>query len=420
MKVLICGADGFIGGSLCAALSEAGHEVVRGVRRPRQAGDVAIDYRHDRDPAVWRPRLQGMDAVVNAVGILHEARPGDFDAIHAAAPAALFAACSAAGVARVIQLSALGAQADADTPYLRSKAAADAALLALPLCATVLRPTLVFGRAGASARFFMHLARLPIAPLPGDGEQRVQPVHIDDLAAAVCRLLELAAPPPVLDAPGGRAVSFREMLAIYRRGQGLPPAPVVGVPMALMHVAARGARHLPGSLLSADTLAMLVRGNTGDPAALAALLGRSPRAIDDFVPPQPPPTRLAALDAGLLHGVLALLWLGSALASVSLVGETDGFALLALAAVPAVAAPWLLYGGAAVDAVLGALSVLRPGRALWRWQFGLVLFYTAFISVQMPALWAHPFGPVLKNLPILALLFVLWRAEGSATTESLS
>lgn len=409
MKILICGAEGFIGRALAAGLAAAGHAVLRGVRRPQRMGDIAIDYRRDHAVADWLPRLHGVDAVINSVGILHEGRPGDFDAIHTLAPRALFSACVEAGVGRVIQVSALGATSDAPTAYLRSKAAADRWLAGLPLSGTVLRPTLVFGASGSSARFFMALARLPLCLLPGDGRQRVQPVHVDDLVAAVTTLLTLPAPPALLDAPGARPLAYRDMLAGYRRAQGLPPAPCVAVPMVLMQAAARCGRWLPGGLLSPDTLTMLARGNTGDPGALAALLGRAPRAVEDFLPP-PVPTLLSPSSNRLLRLALAALWLGSALASVSLAGGQNGFDLLAQAGITSPLAPWLLYGGAAADAAVGVLCLLRPGRWLWRMQIGLVLFYTAFLSVTVPLLWAHPFGPLLKNLPILALLAVLLRA----------
>lgn len=410
MKILICGADGFIGSALAAQLAAAGHQVVRGVRRPRRDGDVAIDYRRDHAVADWLPRLGGVDAVINAVGILHERRAGDFDAIHTAAPRALFSACVEAGVGRVIQVSALGAALDAPTAYLRSKAAADTWLAGLPLRATVLRPTLVFGAGGTSARFFMALARLPLCPVPGDGRQRVQPVHVDDLVGAVAKLLTLPVPPALLDAPGARPLAYRDMLACYRRAQGWAPAPCVEVPMAVMQAAARCGRWLPGGLLSPDTLAMLARGNTGDPAAFAALLGRAPRGVEDFVPQAPAGAHASPSPDVLPRLALAALWLGSALASVSLAGGQNGFDLLAQAGIADPLAPWLLYGGAAADALVGLLCLLRPGRWLWRLQIGLVLFYTAFVSATMPLLWAHPFGPLLKNLPILALLAVLLRA----------
>src|SRR5688572_24645177 len=105
MKVLVCGATGFIGRHVTAALLRAGHTVVRGVRRAGP-GEVAMDYRRDTRVGVWLPRLQGIDAVVNTVGTIDS---GQMEAIHHDAPVALFDACAKAGISQVIHVSALGA-----------------------------------------------------------------------------------------------------------------------------------------------------------------------------------------------------------------------------------------------------------------------------------------------------------------------
>jgi hypothetical protein len=108
------------------ALETAGHTVRRGVDRPvRRADEIAVDYARDIDPDAWRGRLTGVDAVINTVGILREGRGRRFDANHHQVPRALFAACREAGVRRVIQVSALGADAGAASRFHRSKRAAD-------------------------------------------------------------------------------------------------------------------------------------------------------------------------------------------------------------------------------------------------------------------------------------------------------
>jgi uncharacterized protein YbjT (DUF2867 family) len=148
MNILLCGADGFLGRAVARRLEAAGHHVVRGVHRVRQDGDIAIDCRRDLALEDWLSRLRGVDAVINAVGILREREAGDFERIHRRAPTALFAACQRAGVRRVIQISATGgAQPIA---YLASKHAAAAPLKILPEGAMALRPTLIFSADGAS------------------------------------------------------------------------------------------------------------------------------------------------------------------------------------------------------------------------------------------------------------------------------
>ncbi|MEK7919688.1 NAD(P)H-binding protein, partial [Burkholderia contaminans] len=107
-------------------------------------------------------------------------------AVHRAAPCALFTACCRAGVRRVIQISALGVERG-NTRYFASKCAADRFLKTLPIDFRIVRPALVYGTDGASARFFRMLASLPVQVLPAGGHQRLRPVHVDDLAEVVAR-----------------------------------------------------------------------------------------------------------------------------------------------------------------------------------------------------------------------------------------
>ncbi len=94
MRILICGADGMVGHALSTALAQAGHQIVRGVRRQRPDGDRLADFRAQHSPDQWRTLVQGCDVVINAVGILREQQSGDFSAIHTDAPQALFLAAA--------------------------------------------------------------------------------------------------------------------------------------------------------------------------------------------------------------------------------------------------------------------------------------------------------------------------------------
>lgn len=277
MRILVAGARGFIGSALVAAFAAAGHEVWRGVRRPEGARDLPLDYARPIDRAAWRERLHEFDAFVNAVGILVEGRGQRFEAVHHRGPVELFEAAAAAGVRRVLQVSALGAEGGS-TPYFASKRAADLRLAQLPLAWQVLRPSLVFGPRGAASRMFLRLARLPLVPLPAGGRMAVQPVHVDDLCEAAVRLIEPSAPAQqVIDAVGPRPMEYREMLATYREALGRPPATGWPIPSPLMSLAAHTLGRLPGVILTPDNWRMLLAGSTADPAPFAALLGHAPR-----------------------------------------------------------------------------------------------------------------------------------------------
>ena len=272
MNVLLTGASGFIGSHLADALRAAGHVVIA-ARREIDAGTASVqaDFTRDISARDWLPKLAGIDAVVNAVGILREHGAQTFERIHKRAPQALFTACVAAGVRRIVQISALGADRGT-TRYFLSKRAADDYLATLPLEWTIVRPALVFGPGGASARMFAALARLPVVPLPGHGEQRLQPIHIDDLTDAIVRVLDEPAFNRVrIDLLGPQPFTLRELLAALR---GRQPR-FLPIPISFVRAGARvvGLR---------ETLAMLEGGTTGDPTPTCRLLGRAPRPISEW------------------------------------------------------------------------------------------------------------------------------------------
>ncbi|MEZ5448123.1 MAG: NAD(P)H-binding protein [Thiolinea sp.] len=155
MHVFLTGASGFIGSHLQQALQVAGHEVRAATR------SQGFDFGRMLTEADWYPHLSGMEVVINTVGIIAEVGDQRFDAVHHLAPAALFRASMQAGVKRVIQVSALGADEQAFTPYQLSKRAADEVLRDLPLDWFVLRPSLVYGRGGKSSALFHRMAALP-------------------------------------------------------------------------------------------------------------------------------------------------------------------------------------------------------------------------------------------------------------------
>ncbi|WP_088501605.1 SDR family oxidoreductase [Burkholderia ubonensis] len=417
MNILVCGANGFIGRALCARLEAGGHRVVRGVHAGRRAagpGEIAIDYARDVQPEHWRARLDGIDAVVNAVGMLTGRRGVTLDAVHRAAPCALFDACCGASVRQIVQISALGVERG-DTAYFASKLAADAYLQTLPIDFRIVRPALVYGATGASARYFRMLASLPVHVLPAGGRQLLRPVHVDDLAELVARLIERpAAGDRIVDVVGADEVEYREMLAIYRRAMGFPPAMRVSVPGALCGAAAALSGRMPGAMLTRDTWAMLRAGNTGELAASSAALGRPPRGLRAFIGAQAVALRheaLAAWRRPLLTGSLAIVWIWTAIASAFIHPLRDSLALLAHVHLTGISALAALYAACALDFVFGVATVVAPSRRLWAAQIVLIVAYSAVIAVAMPGLLAEPFGPVLKNVPILAVLLILFAEE---------
>jgi len=286
MKILVCGATGFVGRHLTSALRDAGHAVIRAVRRPSEPGDIAVDFCNDTGKEIWLPRLNRINVVVNAVGVLRDSPGNPMQKLFAATPAALFAAAADTNVERVVHISALGVDSGVDTAYFSTKLLAENALKALPaqlrwLC---LRPSVIYGEDGASAQMFRLLAKLPVHALPMGGRQRLQPVHIDDICRAVTHwLADPNAVSQIVAAAGADATDMRGMLDSYRQQLGHGSALHITVPSLLVKTAALIGDHIPASPLCSDTLTMLNAGNTADASNFTRLLGRTPRSYREFI-----------------------------------------------------------------------------------------------------------------------------------------
>lgn len=423
MRILLTGASGFIGKHLQAALLAEGHHVLCAMRSPPNGASARLSYLHadftqDTDKALWLARLRGVDAVINAVGIFREQGRQTFAALHTDTPCALFAACAESdSVQLVIQLSALGADKAADTPYHLSKRAADDCLARLPLRAFIVQPSLVYGKDGASARALKTLASMPFSVRFGNSAQLVQPIHVDDVAAAIASLIRQPLPVGPDGATARRValvgpapLPFTGYLAALRVGMGMGRLPVLPLPGWLGRLAAR----LRLGWLDPDTLRMLERGNSADPAVTTRLLGRLPRAPASFI--DDPAAERAQAKLGWLLPVLrvsvALVWIATALVSAGLYPVELSYQLLERSGVAPALAPLMLYGAAGLDLLLGLGILLLPRRRrLWLAQLGLIGFYTVFIAFKLPEFLLHPYGPLTKNLPMLAAIWLLFELE---------
>lgn len=436
MRILLTGASGFIGQHLLHALLAEGHDVVCALRHPERRGAlpdhprltaIHADFANDTDKSVWLARLSGVEAVVNTVGIFRERGAQTFANLHTRTPRALFAACAESDdVHMVVQLSALGADEDADTAYHLSKKAADDYLATLPIRAVIVQPSLVYGPDGASARVFKAMASLPFAARLGDAPQLVQPIHVDDVVAAIVTLLRQrlyvekpdGATVRRIALVGPQALPFVDYLATLRRAMGMNRLRVLPLPAGLARLLARAGAWLPGALLDPDALRMLDRGNAADPGPTMRLLGRPPRAIASFVVDPGAERARAKLDWMLpvLRLAIAIVWIATAIVSAFVYPAADSYALLARTGIPEPLRPLMLYGASVFDLLLGLGTLfLRRRRWLWRAQFALIGFYTIVIALRLPEFLAHPYGPLTKNLPMLAAIWLLYELEKEET-----
>ena len=421
MRILIVGATGLIGSALVQQLAHR-HRLVLGVREPGKASQpfdaerLQIDYTAP-DRERWSAAMTGIDAVVNAAGIFREQSNQSFDAIHVKGPQALFDAAVDAGVARIVQISALGARADAPAAFLATKAQADAYLLRLPVRATVVQPSLVFAPAGSSTRWFALLAALPLTPLPGGGTQPIQPVHLDDLCAAIERLLDEATPPQRLAAVGPEPLPLRAYLRMFKRALGVG-GPFLSVPLPLAQAGSRLLARFTHAPVGEDALRMLGEGNSADAAPFEHVLGRPARSPSRFIGARERQGMRTQAVLGwavpLLRWATAVLWIATGLLSAFVFPVNESLDLLARTGLHGMAATIALYGAAALDLALGLALFLRAPVRRWayRVQIALMLGYTALITAFLPEYWAHPYGPVLKNLPLLAATALLLALDG--------
>jgi uncharacterized protein YbjT (DUF2867 family) len=417
--VLVLGAGGFIGGYLVAALRAHGWRVLRGVRGPgRMLPDDArnCDLMQLRSPEQWLPMLEGVDAVVNAAGILREVEGQSFQVIHHDAPLALAHACVELGVRRFVQVSALGLPADGD--FIATKHAFDDSLQALPLSSVVLRPSLVYSATGSygGTSLLRAMAAFPGAHLlPGDGHWPTQPLSTEDLGELVARAAA-GSQQGVFEVGGPAPISLREYQQTWRRWLRVPgtralhtPEPLVGAVVAVGQALGRGP-------VGRTMWAMLRRHNITAPDAadrLESTFGLSPRTLQQALDAHPSQTQdrwqaqlyflAPVLKLAVIVVFLLSAWAGWHTPPIVIQAMTLGTALQTMSPV----ALARIGGVADLSLALWLASGLRPRAAIGA-MLTLATGYTLVFGIAVPALWLDPLGGLLKNLVLLPALAVLW------------
>lgn len=421
MKVLVTGATGLIGQSVCARLAADGHVVVgasRG-RHPSAFGAVSqwvrVDFGQADAPETWLPHLHGIDAVVNCVGVLQDNAREDTAAAHASGAAALFRACAAAGVRRVVHFSAIGVDRHQASAFSASKLEGDRALMALDLDWVILRPSVVLGGPvfGASA-LIRGLAALPVLPvMPDTGPLQV--VALEDVAETVALLVRPDSPARVaLELAGPERLSFAEVVALHRAWLGWRPARPLALPGWVAGLLYR-LGDLAGLLgwrppLRSTARREIRHGAVGDPEPWTRITGIRPRSLAESLRLRPA-TVQDRWFAGLycikpvLFVVLVLFWTLTAVISLT-TGFGNGLELMHRAQTGALAGPGVV-AGALADGAIGLAIAWRPTarRGLWA-AITLSCFYIVTGSLLLPELWNEPLGPLLKIWPILVAHFV--------------
>ena len=305
--VTVFGGAGFLGRYVVRALVQKGARVRVVCRRPDEAlrckpmgdvGQVIPVAANIRDDDSVSAAIAGSDAVINLIGILYERGRQTFDAVHAEGAARIARAAAQEGVERLVQVSAIGADPEAQAHYARTKGLGERAVKEALKNATIIRPSIIFGPEDNFFNFFAGIARVvPALPLIGGGHTRFQPVYVCDAAnAIVIALADGDAVGRTYEIGGPTTYSFRElldiMLGIIERPRLLLPVPfwATAIEGAIVETGMKIVARLAGSLVPAppitqDQVRLLRKDNvvSGDLPGLSEL-GISPTALDAILP----------------------------------------------------------------------------------------------------------------------------------------
>ena len=415
---LVVGGRGFLGAFVVHALRRQGWRVrtlARPQGHPLGEDEVAGDLTLMLAEADWAHALEGVSAVVNAAGILREDGRQTFENVHFRAPLALAHACVARGI-RFVQVSALGHPDDGG--FIASKHRFDQVLLALPIAAVVLRPSVVYSARGSygGTSLLRALAAFPRRLLlPGDGRWTFQPLSAEDLgevAAAACSRGE----PGLYDIGSAESISLHRYQMLWRQWLQIPGRGAWHVPLPLVKLQVWLGQALGRGPINRTIWNMLLRGNliqSGSHQRATDAFGVRVRALDEVLSAAPSQLqdRWAAqlyLLAPWLKWSIVALWLGSGL--VGLLTPAHEIEALAQGSVLERFSPAALARTAALlDLALGIGLMLAPRpRPVVLAMLVSVAAYLFVFGIGLPALFMDPLGGLAKNVVMLPALAVLW------------
>ena len=293
--ITVFGGTGFVGSQVVQALARQGWRIRVACRRPDRAyrlqtagtvGQIKAVRCDAGDAAQVAEAIHGANAVINLVGILYETPGRTFEAMHVGVSRTIAEACAAAGVDRLVQMSALGVSPESDSDYARTKAAAEMAVREVKPDAVIVRPSVVFGAGDDFLNKFAKMAQMaPVLPLIGGGQTRFQPVYVGDVAEALARAAGRAEAAGQTYELGGPAVmTFEDVLRLVARETYRTPG-FVPLPFALAKMLGALAQ-IPAILgfkpvLTKDQMVLLESDNvvTADAQGLAAL-GIEPTGVE--------------------------------------------------------------------------------------------------------------------------------------------
>lgn len=222
--VTVFGGSGFIGKHVVRALVKDGWRVRIPMRRPHtgqdlkvigNVGQVQLVQANLRFKTSVERAVEGSDAVINLVALLFESGRQSFNALHVNGATHIAEACASRGIENLVQVSAIGADAESDSDYARTKAEAEAIIQSLIPTADIMRPSIVFGPEDAFFNRFAQMAQMaPALPLIGGGNTKFQPVYVGDVAEAIAKVIGRGTKGQTYELGGPRTYSFKELMQL--------------------------------------------------------------------------------------------------------------------------------------------------------------------------------------------------------------
>ena len=290
--VTVFGGTGFLGRHAVRRLRAHGFAVRVASRHPRRAdatfaGETGIEagYVDVHDRSSVAEALTGAWAAVNAVSLYVERGAETFDAVHVKAARQMAELARQGGVQRFVLVSGIGASTDSPSLYVRKRGEGEIAVRSAFPGAVVVRPAVMFGTDGGFAAVVLGLLRrMPVYPMFGRGQTRLQPVSVEDVAEAIASILTRPAPEPALyEAAGPRVFTYEEFLRTVAREAGLRRA-LVPFPFGAWHLLARVAEVLPQPPVTRNQVELMEVDTIASPQ-LPGLrdLGITPQPVEDTV-----------------------------------------------------------------------------------------------------------------------------------------
>ena len=424
MRILVLGGFGLIGSEICRTLLKQEHEVVSLSRTPMAASRLLPqvewhtgDMRRMQDPSEWVHLLDGVDAVINAASALQDGLMADLEAVHHISVKACLDACIQKDIVRFVQISATGAEPNAPTAFMRTKAAGDDAIMDSSIDWVILRPGLVLAPSAYSGTALLRLlAGFPYVQPLVMADRQMQTVHVEELTEAALMAVEGRIPAHAdIDLVEAESRSFEELVVGMRDWLGFAPAKKVfrlqGRAASLITSIANGLGHLGWrSPLRATALQVLEGHVTGDPTLWHSISGRYCRPYEDTLAIIPSTTQerwfsKLSLMLPVLIVTLSLFWVLTGV--ITLFQMQDASQLLAKSGTSMLQAQFLLASAALIDITLGiAILVRRLAHRVCLAMVLMTVIYLVAATILVPDLWIDPLGSLTKAVPSMLLAVI--------------